>query len=153
MDAGRLYGTTIDGGAHGTANSGGIVFELAPNVTRTRWVETVLYSFCTKANCTDGEQPYFGGLIMDAGHLYGTTANGGAQHSGTAFELIPNAARTDWTETVLYSFCTKANCTDGQYPYAGLIMDAAGHLYGTTSLGGAHGNSTAFSGGTVFELP
>jgi uncharacterized repeat protein (TIGR03803 family) len=61
------------------------------------------------------------------------------------FELIPNAARTQWTETVLHSFCAEANCTDGNSPEAGLTVDKSGHLYGTTEAGGD-------GGGTVFEL-
>ena len=140
--SGHLYGTTSTAGAHGV---GGTVFELTPNAARIKWTETVLYSFCAEANCTDGSGPV-AGLIMDkSGHLYGTTLAGGAG-AGTVFELTPNAARTQWTETVLYSFCTQANCTDGQMPEAGLIMDKSEHLYGTTSAGGAH------RFGTVFEL-
>ena len=145
MDAaGNLYGTTNSGGAHG----GGTVFELIPNAAKTMWSETVLYSFCPSgASCTDGELPY-AGLIMDAaGNLYGTTNSGGAHGGGTVFELIPNAAKTMWSETVLYSFCAQGGCVDGDGPYAGLIMDAAGNLYGTTVQGGAHGGY-----GTVFEL-
>jgi hypothetical protein len=88
---------------------------------------------------------------MDAaGHLYGTTENGGSGINdayGAVFELTPNAAKTTWTETVLHSFCGYDSCIDGSYPMAGLIMDAAGHLYGTTVLGGAYGY------GTVLELP
>jgi hypothetical protein len=67
------------------------------------------------------------------------------------FELTPNAAKTTWTETVLYRFCAQENCADGAYPDASLIRGAAGHLYGTTSGGGAYGS--AFTAGTVFELP
>ena len=55
------------------------------------------------------------------------------------FALTPNAAKTEWTETVLYSFCAHVlgeKCTDGDGPVAGLIMDVAGHLYGTTTYGG-----------------
>jgi uncharacterized repeat protein (TIGR03803 family) len=107
--------------------------------------ETVLYSFCAKSGCTDGEGPY-AGLVMDAaGNLYGTTASGGAQGDGTAFELTPNTARTKWRETVLYSFCAQSDCTDGSDPYAGLIMDAAGNLYGTTYGGGLYGYGTVFA--------
>ena len=66
------------------------------------------------------------------------------------FELTPNAAKTIWSETVLYSFCAQGgkNCTDGvnPRPKEGLMIDAAGRLYGTTYAGGADG------GGTVFEL-
>ncbi len=95
---------------------------------------------------------------MDAaGHLYGTTAGGGAHDGiGTVFELTPNAAKTKWIETVLYSFCAHVvgkNCTDGAAPEAGLIMDAAGQLYGTTEEGGAHAGPFGAGGGTVFELP
>jgi uncharacterized repeat protein (TIGR03803 family) len=125
------------------------VFELTPNAARTKWTETVLYSFCADEVgqiCIYGAYPR-AGLIMDkSGRLYGTTIKGGAHDGGTVFELTPNAARTEWTETVLHNFCTEANCADGDEPEASLIMDGSGHLYGTTSGGGAH------SEGTVFEL-
>lgn len=131
-DAGNLFGTTQIGGARG----GGSVFELTPDGT-----ETVLYSFCSQAGCADGDAPV-GGLIMDAaGNLYGTTEFGGPSRAGTVFEVAP-----DGTQTVLYSFCAKTKCVDGSQPTAGLIIDAAGNLYGTTSDGGR------FGGGTAFEL-
>ncbi len=152
MDAsGNLYSTTEGGGAH----NGGVVFELTPNANKTAWTYKVLYSFCSTggSNCTDGRAA-FEGLIMDtSGNLYGTTAGGGAylaesQGAGTVFELTPNANRTTWTEKVLYSFCAQGgeNCTDGESPSSGLIMDKSGNLYGTTCCGGARSN------GTVFEL-
>ena len=61
---------------------------------------------------------------------------------GTVFELTP-AAGGSWTEKVLHNF---GSGTDGSYPSAGLIFDAAGNLYGTTSSGGS------YSGGTVFRV-
>ncbi|HEY3911089.1 MAG TPA: choice-of-anchor tandem repeat GloVer-containing protein [Stellaceae bacterium] len=139
MDAvGHLYGTTPRGGAH----NGGTVFELTPNTAKTKWTETVIYSFCAQPACTDGELPE-AGLVMDAaGHLYGTTFTGG-RVKGTVFELTPNAAKTKWTETVLYSF---SGSTDGLGPVAGLLINPAGRLYGTTDGGGAR------NAGTVFEL-
>jgi uncharacterized repeat protein (TIGR03803 family) len=146
--AGNLYGVTSGGG---NSSGAGVVFELTPQTTGVPWKETVLYSFCSKPNCTDGD-PYDinGSLIMDAeGNLYGTTDNGGnAEDGGVAFELTPNAARTKWVETVLYSFCSQggSSCTDGKGPYAGLIMDRAGNLFSTTTGGGANAL------GTVFEL-
>jgi len=128
--AGNLYGTTSVGGAHGQ----GTVFRLAPDGT-----ETVLYSFNDSA-ANDGVDPY-GGLIMDkTGTLYGTTTVGGTHGQGTVFKLAP-----DGTETVLYAF-NDSNANDGADPYAALLMDAAGNLYGTTSVGGADG------GGTIFRL-
>src|SRR5262249_28613665 len=56
----------------------------------------------------------------------------------------------DGTETVLYSFCSQSGCSDGEIPVAGLIADAAGNLYGTTSFGG--GGCAAPGCGTVFKL-
>jgi uncharacterized repeat protein (TIGR03803 family) len=139
-EVGNLYGTTDGGGSHNQ----GTVFRLAP--TGTGWTETVLYSFCAQTNCSDGRSPWRATLIMDAtGNLYGTTYWGGrGGYDGTVFKLSPTS--TGWTETVLYSFCAQTNCGDGYLPVAGVIMDAAGNLYGTTTICG----STC--GGTVFQL-
>ena len=105
----------------------------------------MLYSFCPR-NCRDGAFP-FASLIFDqAGNLYGTTYEGGAHGSGTVFQLAPNADG-NWRESVLHSFCSRTNCGDGAFPFASLIFDQAGNLYGTTEDGGAHGD-----GGTVFKL-
>ncbi len=132
--AGNLYGTTYNGGIHGR----GIAFELTPR-EGGGWTETVLHSF---GNGSDGANPY-AGLIIDAnGNLYGTTLAGGIHTAGTAFELSPRQGG-GWTETILHSF---GNGTDGNSPYAGLIFDAAGNLYGTTLEGGIH------SYGVVFEI-
>ena len=144
--AGNLYGTTSHGGAAVMGfGDGGTVYKLD-----TAAHHTVIYSFCSAANCTDGQLPA-AGLIQDAaGNLFSTTTAGGENSNpscgsngcGTVFKL-DNAG----PETVLYSFCSAPNCTDGAAPQAGLIQDGAGNLYGTTSMGGANG-----SGGTVFEL-
>jgi uncharacterized repeat protein (TIGR03803 family) len=141
---GNLYGTTAAGGGAGN----GVVFALRHNASRTEWTETVLYSFCART-CIDGAFPQ-GGLIMDAsGNLYGTTYNGGAAIGpGTVFELTPNADRSQWTETVLYSFCMQSpTCADGANPFGSLIMDTAGNLYGETAFGGRAKNA-----GVVFAL-
>ena len=125
---GNLYGTTYGGGAHGN----GTVFELSPSGT-----ETVLHSFCSRSGCSDGAHPR-SALVMDtAGNLYGTTYFGGTNNLGTVFKLSPNG-----TESVLHSF--GANSSDGTHPYAGLVMDTAGNLYGTTYSGGANGYGTVF---------
>lgn len=132
--AGNLYGTTSGGGEH----KGGTVFELSP-ATGEGWSEYVLHNFGAG---TDGSEPN-AGLIMDAaGNLYGTTTLGGAHGDGAAFELTPVTGE-GWTEKMLHSF---SGTTDGSQPWAELIFDAAGNLYGTTVYGGA------YSGGTVFEL-
>jgi uncharacterized repeat protein (TIGR03803 family) len=130
--AGNLYGTTFIGGAYGN----GEVFELERNASG-EWTEKVLYSF---TGGLDGSIPSYGGVISDAlGNLYGTTTDGGASNLGTVFELTPNGAA--WSEKVLYSF---AGGKDGLNPYAGLTLDTAGNLYGTTYGGGPYGNGTAF---------
>jgi len=133
---GTLYGTTEFGGAFGK----GTVFSLTPPPLGTkRWKLTVLHSFAG----TDGERPV-AGLIMDAeGALYGTTRFGGTAAKGTVFRLTPPAeGETRWKQRVLHSFL---GGTDGEEPYASLIADQNGVLYGTTFYGGA-------SSGTVFKL-
>ena len=139
--AGNLYGAAYLGGNTSCDIFGsGTVFELLPTVGGG-WKEKVLHSFDSTGDCTDGSGPY-GGLNLDAaGNLYGTTSAGGVDNYGTVFELSPSAGGS-WTETVLHSF----NGYDGQAPYASLIFDPAGNLYGTTTLGG-----NLFYG-TVFEL-
>jgi uncharacterized repeat protein (TIGR03803 family) len=100
--------------------------------------EKTLYAF---TGGSDGAMPVFGNLIFDsAGNLYGTTVSGGAYGYGTVFELSPSNGA--WVESVLHSFTGQS---DGAYPYAGLIMDANGALYGTAHSGG-------YGYGTVFEL-
>jgi uncharacterized repeat protein (TIGR03803 family) len=91
----------------------------------------------------DGKQPE-ASLVMDAaGNLYGTTTTGGKQGWGTVFELSPRSSG-GWSERILHNF--NNNGFDGTKPFANVILDAAGNLYGTTSSGG-------FSGaGIVFEL-
>jgi uncharacterized repeat protein (TIGR03803 family) len=97
--------------------------------------ETVLYSF---TGGSDGGYP-FAGLIRDsAGNFYGTTNGGGSAGAGVVFKLDAKG-----NETVLYSF---TGGSDGANPYAGLMRDSAGNLYGTTAVGGSA------SAGVVFKL-
>ena len=123
---GGLFGTTSSGGTAGL----GTVFKIGGHDT-----QTVLHSFQGGA---DGATPN-GGVIDDtSGTMFGTTTAGGASGAGTVY------SERGTTETVLYSFA--GGTGDGATPQAGLVMDAKGNLYGTTSAGGASGN------GTVFEL-
>src|SRR4030088_2951283 len=90
-------------------------------------------------------------LIADsAGNLYGTTRNGGRYGFGTVFELTPGK-NGKWTEAVLYSF---TGGSDGSHPFAGLIFDDTGSLYGTTVNGGIVPQSCPYGNGcgVVFEL-
>jgi uncharacterized repeat protein (TIGR03803 family) len=127
--AGYLFGTSLANGEH----IHGTVFRLAPDGTYR-----LLHSFCSKPNCSDGRGPFGAPLTDPAGNLYGTTYDGGEHGFGTVFKLAP-----DGTYTVLHSF---ALASDGASPFAGLIADSAGDLYGTTFQGGRH------NGGTVFKL-
>jgi uncharacterized repeat protein (TIGR03803 family) len=124
------------GNIYGTTSSGGVVFELTPS--GKGFTEDVLYTF-TGGN--DGSEPQSGVISDAAGNLYGTATAGGAFGFGTVFELT--GAGPSRTEQTLYSF---QDVADGGSPSGGLIMDASGNLFGSTSSGGAGG------GGTVFEL-
>jgi uncharacterized repeat protein (TIGR03803 family) len=137
--AGNLYGTTNYGGS---ANDSGTVFKLASNGDGS-WKEIVLHRF--RGFSRDGSNPTAGLIFDQAGNLYGTTNEGGGKEAGTVFMLTPD---TDgrWKESILHRFCSRTKCHDGLGPYAGLIFDQAGNLYGTTSGGGVAG------AGTVFKL-
>jgi uncharacterized repeat protein (TIGR03803 family) len=124
--AGNLYGVAIFGGATGW----GIVYRIDPSGT-----ETILHNF---TNGMDGGSPR-GPVILDsAGTLYGTTIGGGMSGCGVLYKIDASGH-----QTVLYAFLGKPDACGG---YSGLVFDAAGNLYGTTSGGGT------FNAGTVFKL-
>jgi uncharacterized repeat protein (TIGR03803 family) len=128
--AGNLYGANESDGADGQ----GTVYKLTPAGTFT-----VIYTFTGGA---DGGAPHTPLVFDAAGNLYGTTYQGGLSF-GTVFKLTPTASGP-WTETTLYTFTGGA---DGGQPWAGIILDSSGNLYGTTSGYGSAGN-----GGVVFKL-
>jgi uncharacterized repeat protein (TIGR03803 family) len=134
-NAGNLYGTAAFGN----------LFELSPNGLGG-WTGSVLYSF-DGAIGSDLGNALMPGLVIDsAGNLYGTNQDGGASDQGYVFELSPGSGGT-WTLTHVHDF----SGSDGSAPYATVIMDQAGNLYGTTNQGGV---STACTGGcgVVFKL-
>jgi hypothetical protein len=143
--SGTIYGTTTEGPNY----PGGTVFSLTPGTSG--WDENVLYAFCAQRNCDDGDVP-IAGVIMDAtGNLYGTTPGSGVNQGGVVFELTSEPG--GWKEKVLHSFYPSSYnqpAPGGTGPYAGLIMDSSGNLYGTTASGGA--NCRGWSCGTVYEL-
>ena len=123
---GNLYGAASGGGAYGD----GIAFKVDMSGK-----ETVLHNF---TGGTDGAAS-IGDLVLDnSGNLYGTTFFGGGSEFGTAFRLSKTGK-----VTLLHTF---SGTPDGQQPHGGVIRDAAGNLYGTTSFGGAT------DWGTVFKL-
>jgi uncharacterized repeat protein (TIGR03803 family) len=138
MDAeGNLYGTTAFGGLANCSALGeagcGTVFKLDPSGN-----ETVLHKF----SGADGAFPAAGLLMDSAGNLYGTTVNGGSAGfcgnfgCGSVFKLAPSGGFT-----IFHAF---SGSSDGGNPTAGLIMDAAGNLYGTTGFGGDFGIGVVF---------
>jgi uncharacterized repeat protein (TIGR03803 family) len=123
--AGNLYGTTPIGGSYGL----GILFRVD-----STGKETVLHNF---SGTPDGAYPEASLLIESAGDLYGTTVQGGTYNYGTIYKLDATGKRT-----VLHSFL---GGSDGIYPYAALVRDSAGNLYGTTSYGGVANRGVVFS--------
>ncbi len=125
--AGNLYGTTQFGGS----GSGGIVFKIAAGTHAATTVAALGGSL--------GSQPQ-GSLLLDAaGNLYGTAQSGGANNAGTVFEVPAGGGPA----VTLVTF----NGSNGLFPYANLVADAAGNLYGTTEAGGG-----PVGLGTLFEL-
>jgi uncharacterized repeat protein (TIGR03803 family) len=98
----------------------------------------VLHSFIKG----EGANPLDGLLLDKNGDLYGTNSRQGYFQSGTVFELRPGGKFAP-----LHRFNQGVN-GDGWFPYAPIIRDEAGNLYGTTSNGGAFGGG----GGTVFKV-
>lgn len=129
--SGNIYGTEARGGAQYSGTVDKLTY------SNGRWSYAVLYTFCPQQYvCSDGQYPTTGPLVRDAaGNLYGTTYFGGEKGSncngvscGVVFKLD-----TTGKETVLHAF---SGGTDGAFPGGGLVMDAAGNLYGTTGQGG-----------------
>jgi uncharacterized repeat protein (TIGR03803 family) len=149
--AGNLYGVTTDGN-----QNQGEIFEMTPSATPgASWIETVLINL-------QGENVVYpnGSLVLDkAGNLYGTSWWGGVLCStnnypcGLVFELLrPTISGRSWTLAVLHNFQTG----EGSTPFAGMVIDGAGNLYGTTSQGGDTSGTCVmwpYAGcGTIFEL-
>lgn len=125
---GKLYGTTLGGGAHGD----GTVY----TVSESTHDEHVIHNFNCCGTSADGQYP-LSHLVELRGTLYGTTHLGGTKNLGTIFSVTPSG-----DERVLYSFLGKP---DGEEPQAGLAL-LNGIFYGTASAGGF------FSEGSIFKL-
>jgi uncharacterized repeat protein (TIGR03803 family) len=137
---GNLYGTTEDGGNLVEGDTFGTVYRVTPDGQ-----ETVLYRF-NGESAGDGQNPRSTLVMDDEGNLYGTTLSGGPNSFGTVFEVSPTGV-----ESILHSF--PASADDGINPFAGLVRDRNGNLYGTTNVGGAENTGCAGSGcGVVFQL-
>jgi len=147
--AGILFGTTKGGGVDGS----GIVFEFSLSTLSY----SVLYNFTGNSSGShDGADPQASLLVDQDHHIFGTTYGGGASGYGTVFELAlfkGANGHLEWKEKAIYSF---TGLSDGGIPNAGLFLDAAGNLYGSTFWGG-NGTNCLESGypagcGVVFKL-
>jgi len=137
--SGNLYGTTTLFGPGG----GGTVFELMP--ANDGFTFSTLYGLGSPGGGPMEK------LTMDAaGNLYGTTYAGGNYFYGSVFKLTPSSG--GWTYTSLHDFCKGGlPCSDGAHPISGIVIDANGNLYGTTSRGGSNG-CFGYGCGVVFEI-
>lgn len=128
-----LYGTAEGGGNSGA----GTLFAVNTNDTGL----SIVHTFTNfPASITDGANP-FAGLLLSAGTLFGTTADGGTNGYGTVFAFNANF-------TNLHSFAATSGASftngDGANPQAGLILSGT-TLFGTTPMGGTSGNGTVFA--------
>ena len=129
---GNLYGSTYFGGANGA----GSVYKLTKS--KGTFTERVLYSF---TGGSDGGSPTTT-LMFDAkSNLYGTTSAGGDSNGdGVVFKLAPRSGGK-WAESTVHRF---GKGSDGANPYYGLVSDKAGHLLGTTAIGGGSNQGAIF---------
>ena len=132
---------------------------LAPYISHAQtYSESVLYDFCSQADCADGYYAW-GPLVQAAdGNFYGTTSYGGANADavcdantvggcGTIFRVTPAGVLT-----TLHSFCSQANCSDGANPIMGLVQGGDGNLYGITAGGGLSSCFQSSTCGTAFRI-
>ncbi len=146
--SGNLYGATFLGGStsYCPGNGCGLIYKLS-RAAGGNWNSTPIHVFGGKP---DGANPLAGLVYDGVGSFYGTTASGGnpgvcqsgVSGCGTVFQLSMQPGG-EWKTTILHTFTGES---DGAHPEAGLIRDAAGNLYGTTSAGGAS------QSGVVFKL-
>jgi uncharacterized repeat protein (TIGR03803 family) len=145
--ASDLFGTTVYGGALGSCVVGsgnlfcGTVFKLKGQ-SPWNFPETILHRF--KGGVTDGANPYATlccNTIFAVPYLYGTALHGGSHSAGVVFRVKNTSP---FPSTILYNFCSVSGCLDGANPYADVIFDGSGNLYGTTFKGGSSGVGVAY---------
>lgn len=130
---GNFYGATLNGGPAGT----GTVFRLSPQGTFT-----TLHSFAAKGSGnTDGVNPSAGLIQATDGFLYGSTAYGGINNTGTIFKISLSGGFS-----TLHSFAAKngKKNLDGIFPSGRLLQGSDGSFYGVSALGGSNGYGTVF---------
>ncbi len=132
-----------DGNLYGVDYSQTIFELIAPASGEGLWTYAALYTLDqSQGAAIDGN------LVFDAeGNLYGATGIGGdlgcrQEGCGTVFELKrPTKDGGKWRLSVLHAF---TGTPDGAEPFAGVVLDQKGNLYGTTIYGGAYGYGTVY---------
>jgi uncharacterized repeat protein (TIGR03803 family) len=130
---GNLYGTTPIGGANGL----GVVYQLKPDGAGG-WNFAVIHTFTGGVDGAGGSASRL--LVTRSGKIYGTCTTGGANSLGNVYEM--SFSDGQWQFKTLYSF--KGSPNDGALPYAGVVFDAKGNLYGATYYAGANGLGTVY---------
>lgn len=145
MDAAGNFFTLVPPGEAGAWT----VFEVSPN-GEGGWKTTALYSFPSTA-VPSGEIAWGGPTLDQAGNIYLTaTALFGKRNKppalrGLVYKLTLGKSG-EWTRKTVFTFTPANSEADGTVPWGGVVVDAAGNMYGTTRYGGAYGM------GTVFEI-
>ncbi|HET7624324.1 MAG TPA: choice-of-anchor tandem repeat GloVer-containing protein, partial [Verrucomicrobiae bacterium] len=141
LSDGTLYGTTMAGGAGGE----GVIFSVGTNGLGF----SVLHHFAAIDSVTgknsDGASPC-AALTLSGGYLFGTTAAGGANSSGTVFCVSTNGLKFQTIHAFAALDFPSGTNRDGAFPVAG-VLPIGSSLYGTTFSGGPGGV------GTVFNVP
>jgi uncharacterized repeat protein (TIGR03803 family) len=112
-----------------------------------RWNTTGIYNF---TSIPSGTFIWSSPTLDQAGNIYGTeTAWYNVKRKplnfrGTVYKLSPG--ESGWTKKILFTFTPDDSMVQGNAPSGGVVLDAAGNIYGTTIQGGTNGL------GTVFEL-
>jgi len=162
---GNLYGTTANGGNQGCSASllgCGTVFVLCENpaspasttACNSQPANTEITLARMGTSVGSNQRHPLSSLVMDGfGNLYGTSLSGsnncGIAGCGGVFVVcapgagtgdpspcVPNA--TSYAYNEIYQFTGLPN---GAQPHGGLVMDSAGNLYGTATLGGTNNTS------------
>ena len=131
--AGNIFGATHIGGGVGA------VYEIAKTSGGYADTPTLLASF----SGANGANPDSGVIADATGNLFGTTSAGGAHNNGVVYEIAKTGSGWSGSPTTLFNF----DGTSGALPNGGLLIDAAGNLFGAAILGGTSNK------GVVFEIP
>lgn len=141
--AGAQNGTPYDGSsplylstAMGGAQNVGAILKVVP--AKKAWRLSTLYSFCSQANCADGETPSTRLVVDGTGQVFGGTHGGGLGGSTGGLGVVFRIDGPD-SETVLYNLCEQERCGDGGFPTDLTADPVSGRLYGTSDYGNPSG--------------